>query len=47
MVGFFQDHRYAFRQVRKSPGFTLTALLSFTSGIRATNAIFSMADVPA
>ena len=42
MGSLFQDIRYAVRQLVKSPGFTLTAILSLTCGIAATAAVFSV-----
>ncbi len=44
MAGFFQDLRYAMRQLRQNLGFAITSILILSLGICASVAIFGFVD---
>ncbi|NYF88156.1 ABC transporter permease [Tunturiibacter empetritectus] len=44
MNSFLQDLRFSLRQIRRSPGFMVTAVLTLALGVGANTAIFSLLD---
>ena len=44
MYALQQDLRFAFRQLKKAPGFAVTVVLTLALGIGATTAIFSLVE---
>ena len=44
MTKLFQDIRYALRQLRKSPGFAFTVILTLALSVGAATAVFCVLD---
>ena len=44
LASFFADLKLSLRRLRKSPGFTITVLLTLSIGIGANSAVFAVVD---